>query len=132
MANSASPIRRPIWAGMRSASFPVNGSAATINNEEGSIINAATIGVMPCMSWPKTGTPYDVSEEREPCNQHNPMRSPHFGDMHVHTAWSFDASSQDTRNTPLDAYEFAQGKLTGIQPYDENDQAVRHLSLIHI
>ena len=76
---------------------------------------------------PKTGTPYDVSEEREPCNQHNPMRSPHFGDMHVHTAWSFDASSQDTRNTPLDAYEFAQGKLTGIQPYDENDQAVRHI-----
>ena len=55
----------------------------------------------------ETRRPFSVTEEREPCEQYNPTRSPHFGDMHVHTAWSFDASSQDTRNTPHAAYKFA-------------------------
>ena len=45
--------------------------------------------------------------EREPCASTDPLRRPFFGDTHVHTAYSFDASSQDTRNTPRDAYRFA-------------------------
>ncbi|MEM1113884.1 MAG: DUF3604 domain-containing protein [Pseudomonadota bacterium] len=63
--------------------------------------------------------PYEISEQREPCLDYEPLRRPHFGDMHVHTAWSFDASSQDTRNTPADAYRFAKGEPMGIQPYDD-------------
>ena len=77
----------------------------------------------------ETRRPYSITEEREPCEQYNPLRSPHFGDMHVHTAWSFDASSQDTRNTPHDAYKFAKGGLMGIQPYDENNQPLRHIQI---
>ena len=52
-----------------------------------------------------------------------------FGDFHVHTAWSFDANSQDTRNTPADAYAFAMGGPMGIQPYDEDDQPTRSIRL---
>ena len=73
--------------------------------------------------------PFTRTEEREPCSNYTPERRPLFGDLHVHTAWSFDASSQDTRNTPADAYRFAQGAPMGIQPYDENDRATRTILL---
>ena len=46
---------------------------------------------------------------REPCTDVDPLRRPFFGDTHVHTNYSFDANSQDTRNTPRDAYRFAKG-----------------------
>ncbi len=73
--------------------------------------------------------PYQITEKRMPCAQYDPLRTPHFGDMHVHTALSFDASSQDTRNTPVDAYNFARGELMGIQPYDENSQPLRYIQI---
>ncbi|KAA1194113.1 DUF3604 domain-containing protein [Pseudohalioglobus sediminis] len=72
---------------------------------------------------------YEPSEEREPCNHYNPLRQPHFGDTHVHTAWSFDANSQDTRNRPADAYRFAKGEVMGIQPYDDNNQPLRRIQI---
>jgi hypothetical protein len=73
--------------------------------------------------------PYEITEEREPCADYDPLRRPHFGDTHVHTAWSFDASSQDTRNTPADAYRFAKGERMGIQPYDDDDRPLRHIQI---
>ena len=33
-----------------------------------------------------------------------------FGELHMHTHWSFDAYLFTTRATPDDAYEFAKGK----------------------
>ena len=73
--------------------------------------------------------PYSYSEEREPCADYTAERRPFFGDFHVHTAWSFDASTQDTRNLPADAYRFAKGNAMGIQPYDDNDQPTRTIQL---
>jgi hypothetical protein len=73
--------------------------------------------------------PYKTTEQREPCTEYNPLRRAHFGDFHVHTAWSFDASSQDTRNKPADAYRFAQGGTMGIQPYDDDERPTRHIQL---
>jgi hypothetical protein len=48
----------------------------------------------------QTERPYPVTEEREACKSYDPNKRPFFGDTHVHTAYSFDARSQDTRNTP--------------------------------
>jgi len=73
--------------------------------------------------------PFQITEEREPCNNYDPLRRPHFGDFHVHTAWSFDASSQDTRNKPEDAYRFAKGGRMGIQPYDDQGRPTRFIQL---
>ncbi|MFT4613729.1 MAG: hypothetical protein ACI9NT_000870, partial [Bacteroidia bacterium] len=46
-----------------------------------------------------------------------------------HTKWSFDASAQDTRNTPADAYTFARGGPIRIQPYDENGKGMREIRI---
>lgn len=90
---------------------------------------AANDSTVPQQSTDTTYSTYSTTEEREPCTVSNPLRTPHFGDFHVHTAWSFDANTQDTRNKPADAYRFAKGAAMGIQPYDENDQAKRTIQL---
>ena len=40
----------------------------------------------------------------------NPDRNAYFGDLHVHTEFSFDASAFGTTATPADAYRYAQGE----------------------
>ncbi len=39
----------------------------------------------------------------------NPLRNAYFGDLHVHTAYSFDAFVFGTVATPYDAYRYAKG-----------------------
>jgi hypothetical protein len=78
---------------------------------------------------PDAVRPYAITEEREACAGYDPQKQPFFGDTHVHTAYSFDANSQNTRNTPRDAYRFAKGERMGIQPYDDDDQPQRFIQL---
>jgi hypothetical protein len=40
----------------------------------------------------------------------NPERNAYFGDVHVHTGWSFDAFTNGSQTTPTDAYAWAQGR----------------------
>lgn len=40
----------------------------------------------------------------------NPDRNAYFGDLHVHTAYSFDAYVFGTTSTPRDAYRYARGQ----------------------
>ena len=59
------------------------------------------------------------SEQRVPCVEHDPLKRPFFGDLHVHTRYSLDASTQGTRTTPAQAYGFARGERIGIQPWTQ-------------
>lgn len=69
------------------------------------------------------------AEAREPCAHRDALRQPFFGDTHVHTAFSQDASTQDTRATPRDAYRFARGEPLGIQPFDPQGRPTRTVRL---
>lgn len=39
----------------------------------------------------------------------NENRNAYFGDLHIHTSWSFDAFINNVRTTPDDAYNFGKG-----------------------
>lgn len=62
------------------------------------------------------------------CKNHNPLKNPHFGDLHVHTEYSFDAVTFGTRNDPSDAYKFAKGEpltLPFTEEYGEAQQVIQ-------
>ncbi len=71
----------------------------------------------------------EYSEQRQPCTSHEPLMQPFFGDLHVHTRYSLDASTQGTRTTPEQAYLFAQGEKIDIQPWNSNGQSARSMQL---
>jgi hypothetical protein len=73
--------------------------------------------------------PYPVTEKRAECREFDLEKRAFFGDTHVHTSYSFDARSQDTRNTPSDAYRFAKGEEIGLQPYDADGKPLRKARL---
>ena len=56
--------------------------------------------------------PLPVGEELAmgQCHHYNPTKNPYFGDLHVHTDYSFDAYAFGTVATPYDAYRYAQGE----------------------
>lgn len=59
------------------------------------------------------------TQEREPCAHRDPLRMPLFGDLHVHTAFSFDAYAYGVQTTPADAYRYAKGDAIPHLPLDE-------------
>ncbi|MFO7561200.1 MAG: DUF3604 domain-containing protein [Enhygromyxa sp.] len=49
-------------------------------------------------------------EQRDPCSDYNPLRNLYFGDLHVHTSYSFDAYINAVEVDPFAAYAFARGE----------------------
>ncbi|MGZ3426873.1 MAG: DUF3604 domain-containing protein, partial [Polyangia bacterium] len=68
-------------------------------------------------------------EARLPCADHNPERNLYFGDLHVHTAYSFDAHMFDVRTTPDDAYRFARGEALALPPLDADGNGTRTIQI---
>jgi hypothetical protein len=64
-----------------------------------------------------------VSEEPS-CENFTETGMPLFGDVHVHTSFSFDAAANSTGATPLDAHRYAQGWSIPFFPLDEQGKPV--------
>lgn len=76
----------------------------------------------PTQYWTRT-------ETRADCTSYNPLRSPFFGETHIHTSYSGDAAFVRVRTTPRDAYMFAKGGQIGLPPYDAMDLPTRFAQL---
>ena len=63
------------------------------------------------------------------CAGYTDTRTPYFGDLHVHTSYSFDAYLFETRNEPSDAYDFAKGEPLWIAPIDEYGRGTRRVQM---
>jgi hypothetical protein len=50
------------------------------------------------------------------CPDYNPQRNPYFGDLHVHTGFSFDSVLLGVSTEPSDAYAFAKGAPIELAP----------------
>ena len=73
--------------------------------------------------------PWQRTESRQPCAAFDVFRQPHFGDTHVHTAYSSDAVFAGTIEDPRGAYRFAQGQTIGLPPYDAMGAPTRTATL---
>lgn len=69
------------------------------------------------------------TEQRTHCADYNPQRKPLFGDLHVHTALSFDAVAGRINTMPRDAYNFAKGEPIPFFPQDPDGQPTGTLKI---
>jgi hypothetical protein len=74
--------------------------------------------------------PAGVTTAARECLDRNPERNAYFGDLHVHTKYSLDASTQGTNVGPHDAYRFALGERIPVQPYDSAGNGLRSTQLL--
>lgn len=74
------------------------------------------------------GDPRQV-EDFPRCANTDSLKKPLFGDLHVHTMLSLDASLQGVRVRPDDAYRFAKGEAIDAPPYDPEGKALRSIRI---
>ena len=67
---------------------------------------------------------FERTEERQPCAEYTDTKRPMFGDLHVHTSYSFDSYVSSQRNDPAAAYRYAKGEAITLPDADAN-QVVR-------
>jgi hypothetical protein len=87
------------------------------------------IGACLVLASPAAANEIPRTEQREPCANHDPLRRPWFGDLHVHTRHSLDASTQGTQTSPRDAYRLARGQRIDLHPFDADGKALRSVKL---
>jgi hypothetical protein len=84
---------------------------------------AVVASALACVAVSTAGAvpgPWQRTEVRESCGSFTALRTPFFGDLHIHTTYSGDAIMLDTRAKPADTYAHAKGGPLGLPPFDVN------------
>ncbi len=71
--------------------------------------------------------PFERTEERAPCKDFTAQRRPYFGDLHVHSSYSFDSYVSSQRNDPWNAYRYAKGEPITVANADGQQEVVARL-----
>src|SRR6188474_2411804 len=82
------------------------------------------VAVLGSAAWAQMPPPWTRSETREASTRYDPFRSPYFGDIHIHTRFSADASIFGTTIGPRDVYDFVRG-LASVTLSDDAEQQTR-------
>ncbi len=67
------------------------------------------------------------TEQREPCDDFHVLKKPLFGDLHVHTRFSFDSYVSSQRNDPWGAYRYAKGEPITLPDEDGKQTVIAQL-----
>ncbi len=73
--------------------------------------------------------PPPAAAELAPCPGRDPLRGAFFGELHIHTRFSFDAYAWDVRPGPEEAYRFARGEAVELPPLDAAGRGKRVVTL---
>lgn len=63
------------------------------------------------------------------CDDFDALRQPLFGDLHIHTSFSYDANLAGTRLDPSGAYRYARGEAVPAAPFDESGDPSRMIQI---
>ncbi|MEM1111163.1 MAG: DUF3604 domain-containing protein [Pseudomonadota bacterium] len=75
-----------------------------------SLVITATASLLACVTTHASSAGFARTEQREPCADYTDTKRPMFGDLHVHTSYSFDSYVSSQRNDPGGAYRYAKGE----------------------
>jgi hypothetical protein len=70
---------------------------------------------------------FERTEARAACENHDPLRRPFFGDLHVHSRYSFDSYISSQRNDPWVTYRYAKGEAITLPDADGEQTVIARL-----
>ena len=83
---------------------------------------ASLLSALLCAGAHAASPDFERTEEREPCDDYTATKRPMFGDLHVHTSYSFDSYVSSQRNDPDAAYRYAKGEMIMLSDADARQE----------
>jgi hypothetical protein len=126
-----SPSRIPIHGLASALALALAASACTAEPERPATAPPEPVAAQPAQAAPAAPAAPAVTT----CADANPLKNAYFGDLHDHTAFSYDAYTFETRVEPMQAYGFAKGmpvQIAGAEPGGPVTQLDRPLDFLAI